>query len=452
MLTQLQMLGVALERGRLADGKALAVRLVSLCTDKMFISVDDTLRSNELPPTQACRLDEMPEGSWAFLSQNCGLVERTSLNCWVALDSQTSQRTRYKGGGGGGAESVLLVPSISQWGDCLYSRLDDALHHRKSNQHIVSLEYDEEKRRYLCTAAEAELDEVLRILAKRPLCDRSLASCMLAGFGVRIMQWDIEAMLDVNPALATPAAQRDYVALMLQLFTEFRGGQPLPWVTLFGSDATKFSNRTYIVYDFGDFKHHDDTLLAFLEWLSAPEQVQRSQPLLINKGQPPVLQFALDALATGCHRIMRFIGFPGKGGKCRFPLPSAYTLADMIRFAFPNDLRCAAVPVPLPVHEVWAQQQGTGKRILLKDSSGRPPLENTFLYLFPFFPFLQSTKGIGKTKPPPPPIFGSKTALPSAMIPLACATSLPTLPFRRTNCPNCGSTSAATLAAPSCMK
>ncbi len=391
-------IGIALEGGLVKQGIDLGCRLAWLWDQHQ--TIDQILHDNDLPPVlrDASVLD-MSVGRCAILT--CGneilVVARRQRQIWSVIFGTNSEREvtalelheRFLAQPN---VQVHVMPLVRGWEPSfhLYGRIEDALCDRAPDQHVFAIDWSNKmgkdgntKRFILCS--EQRIDVLAEFLCQRPLCDRNLYSVNMAGLVMRLIQLDVEAMLDLNPRLKTEEAQKAYADELLNQLRRFLNAELPEVLTTFASDADRFSSHIYALYELPDQEAHDNLVIHFWEWLWKQPNHER---LLIYHQFPPKKTlgqgFAIDVLAGGRNREMRG-PMQGKLAKRSFRCPPGWTMAAALRFTLPNRLS----PSPPPpqgegeIHTACYRRNDNNSMVELCNTSGRPPPEDTFLYKFP---------------------------------------------------------------------
>ncbi len=392
-------IGIALEGGHVKRGMDLGLRLA--WTQEQDQTIDQILQHNALPPVlHDFTVYTMSVGRCAILSVNQEhfVIVRNQRQLWsiIGQNKFETQITALELQARFPNAQAHVMPLVRGWEPQfrLYWRLEDALCDRAPNEHVFAIDWSNKlgkdgnsKRFLLCS--EPNIDLLADFLAQRPRCDCNLYTINMAGLLMRLIQLDVEAMLDLNPHLKTLESQQAYANEIVNQLRRFLKTE-LPEVLItFASDETRFSCHIYIQYDnLPDQEAHDNMLIQFWEWLwTRPDH----QQLLIYHRFPPNKTlgrgFAIDVLAGGRNREMRG-PLQGKQGKREFRLPPGWTMAAALRFVLPNRLSPSPPPPPPlggggDIHTAYYQRNDTGALVELCNTSGRPPPEDTFLYKFP---------------------------------------------------------------------
>lgn len=303
---------------------------------------------------------------------------------WVAEDAKTVTEVLTANG--------IRAQKLRKWSEYrLYFCLEAALSNRKPDEHALAIDWAHqdtgEKTKRFLLVSEANLQRLEAFLKQRPVCDQTLHTINMAGYGMRVLIFDLETMFVHNPNLVNQEEQ--YVRTLLELLQEFLE-LPKPPEFLAGkaSNNVKFSVRLYVKYETVDHVEHDRTILKFWRWMWDRRQTDRRVESLIviqrNKDDAYLSRaFAIDVKALGRNRQLRAID-ETKAGKRRFePMFGAKAdLHDMM----PNNLN---KPAPIRTKEeetidVYCERimedQTTLKEIVHCKSFASPPPECTYLY------------------------------------------------------------------------
>lgn len=303
---------------------------------------------------------------------------------WVAKEAKTVAEVLK-------ANGIQAKTKLRKWTEYkLYYCLDTALSNRKADQHVFALDWAHDetgaKTKRFVLASKAQLQQLEAFLKQRPVCDQTLYTINMGGFGMRALIFDLETLFIQNPNLN----EEQYVLSLLGLLQEFLGLQELPpFLAGKSSDSCKFSVRLYVVHETIDQVEHDRTILKFWKWMWERRRNDgRVQTLIVTqryKDDYAYLSraFAIDVKALGRNRQQRVIGYT-KAGVRRFELmfgaKADLSLMMPINLNKPAPIRSEEEETIILHRERILEDQSTTLEVEHCTSFASPPPECTFMY------------------------------------------------------------------------